>query len=708
MSFAEGFGSAFSQSFNAGLEREENKKQDAFKIAYADLIENRKTIQEKKDKDNAQIKQAKALTSLSGVDEAEWPTVYNMISSGVSPDKIREEIAAGTFTPSGGSKPAAEAPKSDPLAPAKPEAPVTPTPEAAYPPVTAQDTSAKVPSGGLGGKPAAPEVAAAPPLPAPKTVVDKPVAGTPAPVPAPVAAQTQEALPVAAKPAPAATPAPVQTAAVAPAPAPKKGIMSGLLGDLSGKFKGKPQVGANGKPLPAGAGDAYGRIGKALGKTGDEVQAQANETYTMGQGVPAAKSTFVPAPIVKKPSQVDLDSAFIEQYAAADAAAKAPDNADAQQRLASANRDLKAAQASTAFKSDAKARSEGNNASLSGIPGIVVNDQDPTHVEPVTAKMTDVGYSNVNGPEGNKITGRFIPYSPEEYKVILDLGNDYAAGVEDTAKRTSKIVPMLRSAGIMSQLVDETNGAVLQEWSAGAARNLVSGAKNIGNAIDLLNSAANQNGFVDPASIEKLRQEVQVAGQTDLATFLGPDINNLAAKSALFEAQRTLLAYDMAAANGSSGQALSNKDFQAMKETVGGATDAPNFKQKMANVIGQQLGSIEGGAAKATGFNARLKAFESLGKKTPYEPVEVDVGKLIQNANDPQVIKGWNIVSGFGGNPTGKGVIDAAVQNKGGGQPIPTPVDTSNLPVMASPADALKLPHGASFKTPDGRVKVNP
>lgn len=122
MGFMAGFGPSFSDSFNAGLERNAKRKDDLFKMTFADLIDKRDKVAEYKREDAKAARKAEALIENSGVDPRAYPYVFKQVQSGIDDTVILNDLRTGRFdfdeaekesaTPEGANEPEA----TDPMA----------------------------------------------------------------------------------------------------------------------------------------------------------------------------------------------------------------------------------------------------------------------------------------------------------------------------------------------------------------------------------------------------------------------------------------------------------------------------------------------------------------------------------------------------------------------------------------------------------------
>jgi hypothetical protein len=97
MGFMAGFGPAFAESFNSGMERRAKKKDDMFKLTYNEFLTRREKYEEQKSEDSKRIRAAKTYARDFAGDEKLWPKMYEWLSSGLNGDDIQELIAGGEF-----------------------------------------------------------------------------------------------------------------------------------------------------------------------------------------------------------------------------------------------------------------------------------------------------------------------------------------------------------------------------------------------------------------------------------------------------------------------------------------------------------------------------------------------------------------------------------------------------------------------------------
>lgn len=97
MSFMEGFGNAFSSSFQKSYDRSAQQRDDIFKMNYANYLEGSKERRKADQAAKDEIKQAKKMTEWAGAPQEAWPTVLSWIQAGASLKDVNEKIKGGTW-----------------------------------------------------------------------------------------------------------------------------------------------------------------------------------------------------------------------------------------------------------------------------------------------------------------------------------------------------------------------------------------------------------------------------------------------------------------------------------------------------------------------------------------------------------------------------------------------------------------------------------
>lgn len=103
MSFMEGFGKSFSQSFENARTRRDAKEAETFRMTYSDYLDRRKTREKYALDDGARIRNAKTLSRMSGAPEDSWATAYELLQSGMSSDEVMKTLRTGSFEKAEGS-----------------------------------------------------------------------------------------------------------------------------------------------------------------------------------------------------------------------------------------------------------------------------------------------------------------------------------------------------------------------------------------------------------------------------------------------------------------------------------------------------------------------------------------------------------------------------------------------------------------------------
>lgn len=97
MSFMEGFGNAFSSSFQKSYDRAASQRDDIFKMNYANYIEGSKERRKADAAAKEEIKQAKKMTEWAGAPQEAWPTVLSWVQAGATLKDVTEKVKGGSW-----------------------------------------------------------------------------------------------------------------------------------------------------------------------------------------------------------------------------------------------------------------------------------------------------------------------------------------------------------------------------------------------------------------------------------------------------------------------------------------------------------------------------------------------------------------------------------------------------------------------------------
>jgi len=129
MGFMAGFGPAFNRSMELRREAENNKKDDLFKMRFAETLDQKEKFEAREREVAKNTKLAKALLQSTGTNPSALPTVFNWIDSGMSPEAIQKNLMTGKITVNEKSPVDQQMQSSGMAPPAAQDAPAASTPE---------------------------------------------------------------------------------------------------------------------------------------------------------------------------------------------------------------------------------------------------------------------------------------------------------------------------------------------------------------------------------------------------------------------------------------------------------------------------------------------------------------------------------------------------------------------------------------------------
>ena len=199
--------------------------------------------------------------------------------------------------------------------------------------------------------------------------------------------------------------------------------------------------------------------------------------------------------------------------------------------------------------------------------------------------------------------------------------------------------------------------------TSGAAKSASNFLKELNNGLDIIgeifaaNNTKGESTDIPRDIIERrLRQKGQLAeGQSlqDLANTntmtLGDSVEDLAKKKAAFNAKIILMAFRAGGLEGQTGMAMSNKDFDRLKEVVNASKDGETFVTELGKYVQGRIDTLQDDASLLQNDAGRV-GFQNRYGYDPYSgnsPVTEWSSLTEEGAEmDPRLQKGFDILAG--------------------------------------------------------------
>jgi hypothetical protein len=199
--------------------------------------------------------------------------------------------------------------------------------------------------------------------------------------------------------------------------------------------------------------------------------------------------------------------------------------------------------------------------------------------------------------------------------------------------------------------------------TSGAAKTASNVLKEVKNGLGLIGSVfeANQNGEmpeeITPEMVERRLQQqgilaqgqsLEQAASIDTLT-LGDNVEDLAKKKAAFNAKLILMAFRAGGLEGQTGMAMSNKDFDRLKEVVNASKDGQTFVTELGKYVQGRIDTLQDDASLLQNDRGRVN-FKNRYGYDPYSgnsPVTEWSSLTEENAEmDPRLQRGFEILAG--------------------------------------------------------------
>jgi len=228
----------------------------------------------------------------------------------------------------------------------------------------------------------------------------------------------------------------------------------------------------------------------------------------------------------------------------------------------------------------------------------------------------------------------------DDYKKVASatakLGGDHVT------KRSSNVKELIYLSKDMATIVNQTSGAVLAQRTSGLASLAVDWAQELK---ELSRVLTDDNIANDKNAAQKLNEL-----DDTVSNLLKKNITDLATQRGLLEAKAKIFAYKLGMAMGQEGRSLVEVERKVFEDLglgqTGGTSTPQKFNQNLANIVSDQVRSLDSAAIDLNNYNIEMEAFQNLyhWKEPPFETVP-SFGKML--AREPELQDAYNYFKPF-------------------------------------------------------------
>ena len=282
-------------------------------------------------------------------------------------------------------------------------------------------------------------------------------------------------------------------------------------------------------------------------------------------------------------------------------------------------------------------------------------------VTSATAQFTGDGKTTYIDGYGQTVGDGFRIVGKDEDEAREKVSNSISTRVKAYDSNFVTATGAVRLYGELADMVIDDDRVLFA--TSGAAKSASNFLKEVNNGLDIIgdifeaNSTNGESIDITPDMVERrLRQKGQLAeGQTleDLANTntytLGDSVEDLAKKKAAFNAKLILMAFRAGGLEGQTGMAMSNKDFERLKEVVNASKDGETFVTELGKYVQGRIDTLQDDASLLQNDRGRVN-FQNRYGYDPYSgnsPVTEWSSLTGEDAdNDPRLQNGLDILAG--------------------------------------------------------------
>lgn len=483
-----------------------------------------------------------------------------------------------------------------------------------------------------------------------------------------------------------------QTQVAPEAPADKMAAFGGLLGNLS-------QKGKSGGKEAARRNQAMDRIARTTGQSRQQVD-QVFAGYQEPTLPQAGVQFRMPEPEPEKDTFTDPRAAFIE-LAQAKTAAQTNPNERTIERYRQAEERVGALRDLMLFEAETEAKAKGLSPGGT-LAGVWQNGEYKHHAR--VKENPDGSYSDMI--TGETVEGQVVPVDKTENEARDTLWKSAEKPLADIRAKADNAKASVISASLMADMVKSTEGEVLKpvtsgvfQWADRNIRDAATFAEKVNRAFSDTKEGSEVKVDGEAPSYERLIQT-----QEWLKTM---DPNDLGTRKALFETQKAIMAYRIGMAMGQEGRGLAETERKMFMEMASSGVGVDQFYQGMSNLLVPMAISVDDES------NSFLSSASQRFKDDyGYVPNFMRQESLIDSlSNDPNTASMWNEIYSMSrvGQPVERPTYETGLGPAVGlGANPDVPQAQDEIPTVATKEEAMQLPSGTVFRSPDGKIRRVP
>jgi hypothetical protein len=272
-------------------------------------------------------------------------------------------------------------------------------------------------------------------------------------------------------------------------------------------------------------------------------------------------------------------------------------------RLQMAEDRMKALQDLEAFKAEkaeqAKAEASGNFLNMSSYK---LYDESGKFVKPVMVRKDGEQLLYKDGNEWKEAPKEMLmPWDEDEKKELARLASDTRKIASEHIAKARGVSDLIYSAKDMADIVSASDGNVLAQRTAGLSKLAQDWAQELRTIQNLVSSDGSSPTLSE--DLDKIDKQIDA--------MIGQGVSDLATQRALLDAKATVFAYKLGITMGQEGRALAEAERKVFQALADAGSSPQKFNQNLANLLKDQVRSLEGAERDITQHNNDVKAFQS-------------------------------------------------------------------------------------------------